>query len=178
MKTVYAIVLLTCLSTLSPVHAETPAADAVRIPAAKSPTRKPTLPVSIATRLPDHISAGENLTLSVNVTSALEQGELVIAFVPDDGLALVSPQQELQFTLSGGVFRTTIPLTVVPSQDGRYAVTVDIRHVVNGRSRGVARGITFRVGDKPVVAAKSGAVSTGDKVISMPARETITRHPR
>jgi len=138
---------------------------------------KPSLPVTIATTLPAHIVAGENLTLDVNVTSSLEQGELLVTFVPDDGLALVSPQQELQFTLPGGVFKTSIPLTVIPAQDGSYAVTVDIRHVADGRERGIARGITFRVGDAPV-ASKARAVTSADadsNVISMPAQETIIR---
>jgi hypothetical protein len=174
MKIFTALVLLCCL---------VPAAVA-----ADTHTRKPSLPVTITTTLPAHIAAGESLTLDVRVTSSLEQGELAISFVPDDGLVLVAPQQELQFTLSGGslpgdVFKTSIPLTVVPSQDGRYAVSVDIRHIVNGRVRGVARGITFRVGEAPVVTAKASAANAGtgtdsdaeSNVISMPAEETIVR---
>jgi hypothetical protein len=179
MKTFFASILLAGLSIPFPVaqgaNAAPPAAAAEQVFKAKSHTRKPTLPVSLQATLPDHIAAGENLTLDVGISSTLQQGELVVAFIPDEGLALVSPQQAQQFTLSGGLFKTTIPLTVVPSQDGRYAVTVEFRHIDNGRERGVARGITFRVGDKPAVAAKARAASSADNVISMPAQETIIR---
>jgi len=185
MKIFSALALLCCLVPAAVADAaaqiETP-----RLRADETQTRKPSLPVTIATTLPAHIVAGESLTLNVSVSSSLEQGELVISFVPDDGLVLIAPQQELQFTLSGGnlsggLFKTNIPLTVVPSQDGRYAVSVDIRHIVNGRVRGVARGITFRVGEEPVVSAKASAANAGtasdsdaeSNVISMPAEETI-----
>ena len=160
------------------VAADVPSAP-VSLRTAEGHTRKPSLPISIATVLPVQITAGENLTLDVDVSSSLEQGQLVVTFVPDEGLALISPQQELQFDLSsGGVFKTSIPLTVLPARDGRYAVTVDIRHVVDGRSRGVVRGITFRVGDEPVAAKARATTSAGNadgNVISLPAQETIIR---
>jgi len=180
MKTFPVVVLLSCFAC-NAVAAIVP----VEVPHARTTdnrTRKPSLPVTIATTLPAKIVAGQSLTLDVAVTSSLQQGQLVITFVPDDGLALISPQQEQQFTLTdAGLFKTNIALTVVPPQDGSYAVTVDIRHVVDGRVRGVARGITFRVGDEPVAAAiatKSRAVTSGDdadNVISLPAQETIIR---
>lgn len=173
--------LLCCFAGSVNVIAATPEVDPLRLRTQQSHTLKPTLPVSIATQLPERIVAGENVTLDVKLSSALEQGELRVLFTPDEGLAMVSPQQELQFTLPGGVFRTTIPLTVVPSRDGRYSVSVDIRHVVDGRVRGVARGITFRVGDEPAAATKSAAAqhtSGGENVVSMPAKETIVRKPR
>jgi len=177
MKIFSAFILLCCFAA-SVIAAEVPLAP-VGLRTAEGHTRKPSLPISIATTLPAHIAAGENLTLDVDVSSSLDQGQLVVSFVPDEGLALISPQQELQFDLSpGGVFKTRIPLTVLPAQDGRYAVTVDIRHVVDGRSRGVVRGITFRVGDEPVAAKAQAAKDAGNadsNVISLPAQETIIR---
>lgn len=177
MKILPVIALFCCLPVVNVAYAD--ADNTARVRAVESHTRKPTLPVSIATVLPTRIAAGESLNLDVSIASAMEQGELVIAFRPDEGLVLVSPLQEQQFTLPGGAFKTTIPLTVLPSQDGRYAVSVDIRHVgVDGRVRSVTRGITFRVGEPPAVAAKASAASTGaqeDNVISMPAQETIIR---
>jgi len=181
MKIISAFVLLCCFAC-GAIAATLPT-DAPHARAADSRTRKPSLPVKITTTLPAHIVAGESLTLDVAVSSSLQQGQLVVSFIPDDGLALISPQLEQRFTLpegalpDEGVFKTSIPLTVVPSHDGSYAVTVDIRHVIDGRVRGVARGITFRVGDEPV-AAKNRAVTNGgdaDNVISLPAQETIIR---
>lgn len=179
MKILSVIVLFCCVPMLNAVYADARVDDLVRVRHVESHTRKPTLPVSIAAPLPARIVAGENLTLDVSITSAMEQGELVIAFRPDEGVALVSPLPEQHFTLPGGAFQTSIPLTVLPSQDGRYAVSVDIRHIaIDGRIRSVTRGITFRVGDQPSIAAKASATSTGaqqDNVISMPAQETVIR---
>lgn len=179
MKTFFASIfaagLALSLSFPQGAHAASPIMVTDPIANTGSHTSKPTLPISVQATLPDHIAAGQNLTLDVGISSTLQQGELMVAFIPDEGLALLTPQQELQFTLPGGLFKTTIPLTVVPVQDGRYAVTVEFRHIDNGRERGVARGITFRVGDKPATAAKARAASAAENVISMPAQETIIR---
>jgi hypothetical protein len=142
-------------------------------------TRKPALPVSIATTLPQRIEAGESLTLQVDVVSLLDRGELIIEFVADEGVELQSPLQEQQFTLGEGGLRTTIPLTVIPATDGRHSVTVDIRHVVDGRVQGTARGITFRAGDAPIAkAVASKPRQHGDAVVSLPAQETVIRKSR
>lgn len=145
-----------------------------------SPVRKPSLPVSVSTTLPERIAAGETLTLDVRIHSVLQQGDITVTFVPDEGLALVSPQQELSYTLGPGGLNTRVPVTVLPAKDGRYAITVDIRISDDGVTQGTARGITFRVGEAPATAqalTRSGA-DREPAVISLPALETITRTPR
>jgi len=180
MKRTIAMLILCCATGFAAADAtvtESGATSSVR-DQYRAHAHKPTLPVSIHAVVPADITPGQPVTFNVDVTSALDDGELTVNFVPMDALTLVAPMQALTFSLSAGGNKITQPVTVIAPEDGHYSLTVQFSHESDGRVRSVSRAVTFYVGDRAQVLSKSRNISNGAEpgVVSLPAQETIHPH--
>lgn len=175
MKHVAAMLVFWCVAATVGAADRLPANEP-RTPYHAQP-HKPTLPVKIHALVPADIAPGAPVTFNVDVTSALDDGELELTFVALDSLSVRAPTQAVTLSLSPHGLNTTQPVTVLAPQDGHYSLTVRIRHLTNGKARSVSRAITFHVGDRSRAANKSLQLPAGAEpgVVSLPATESVRR---
>jgi hypothetical protein len=142
------------------------------------PVGKPHAPVEMKYQLPTKLKSGKAIEFTLNLMPTRDVESIAVLLRVDDGLKLESASQAGY----GATARNTkidLPVSVVPQREGVFYIHVQVSVQVEGQVQSRSFAIPLNVGD---VDAKqhlksSGVVTedaSGERVISMPAQESVT----